>query len=181
MTYLSNIVRSQGDPKLIQTGRSSLSSADKLARAHGRFSIGLGLAELIAPNSITRALGLRGKEGLVRSYGAREIAAGVLSLSTAKQAGLWSRVAGDGLDAATLASGLRNDNPQRNNVAFALMMVLGIAALDIAVAQQTTARHTRSRSRPRLYADRSGFPKGLQAAKGRAKDMIQHATAGVTS
>ncbi|MBV9236210.1 MAG: hypothetical protein JOZ94_10300, partial [Xanthobacteraceae bacterium] len=79
MTYLSNIVRSQGDPKLIQTGRSSLSSADKLARALGWFSIGLGLAELIAPNSITRALGLRGKEGLVRSYGAREIAAGVLS------------------------------------------------------------------------------------------------------
>ncbi|MBV8511626.1 MAG: hypothetical protein JO289_15830 [Xanthobacteraceae bacterium] len=170
MTYLSNIVRSQGDPKLIQTGRSSLSSADKLARALGWFSIGLGLAELIAPNSITRALGLRGKEGLVRSYGAREIAAGVLSLSTEKQAGLWSRVAGDGLDAATLASGLRNDNPQRNNVAFALMMVLGIAALDIAVAQQTTARHTRSRSRPRLYADRSGFPKGLGAARAAARD-----------
>ena len=64
----------------------------------------------------------------MRSYGAREIAAGVLSLSTEKQAGLWSRVAGDGLDVATLVSGLRNDNPQRNNVAFALMMVLGIGA-----------------------------------------------------
>ena len=141
MTYLSNIVRSQGDPKLIQTGRSSLSSADKLARALGWFSIGLGLAELIAPHSITRALGLRGKESLVRSYGAREIAAGVLSLSTEKQAGLWSRVAGDGLD-----------------------------ALDLAVAQQTTARHARSRSRPRLYADRSGFPKGLGAARAAARD-----------
>ena len=33
MTYISNIMRSQGDPKLIQTGPSSLSSADKLARA----------------------------------------------------------------------------------------------------------------------------------------------------
>src|SRR6201989_2845382 len=124
MTYLSNIVRSQGDPKLIQTGRSSLSSADKLARALGWFSIGLGLAELIAPNSITRALGLQGKESLVRAYGAREIAAGVLSLSADKQAGLWSRVAGDGADVATLVPGLRHDNPQRNNVAFALMMVL---------------------------------------------------------
>ena len=170
MTYLSNIIRYEGDPKLVQSGPSSLSSTDKLVRALGWFSIGLGLAELIAPNTITRALGLRGKESLVRSYGAREIAAGVLSLSTEKQAGLWSRVAGDGVDVATLISGLRHDNPQRNNVAFALMMVLGIGLLDIAVARQTTARHAHGRSRPRLYADRSGFPKGLGAARATAKD-----------
>jgi hypothetical protein len=93
-----------------------------------------------------------------------------LSPSADKQAGLWSRVAGDGVDAATLVPGLRHDNPQRNNVAFALMMVLGIGLLDIAVAQQTTARHARGRRQPRLYADRSGFPKGLGAARAAAKD-----------
>ena len=92
-----------------------------------------------------------------------------MSLSADHQVGLWSRVAGDGMDVATLVSGLRNDNPQRNNVAFALMVVLGIGLLDITVAQQTTARHVRGRSQPRLYSDRSGFPKGLGAARGSAK------------
>ena len=175
MTSLANIThriaRSQGDPQLIRSGPSSLSSSDKLARALGWFSIGLGLAEIVAPERFTRALGMRGDETVVRACGIREIASGILSLSIEKQAGLWSRVAGDGLDLVTLMSGLREDNPKRDNVAIAMTMVLGVTVLDLVGAQATSARHARNRGQRRLYYDRSGFPKGLAAARGAAKNF----------
>jgi hypothetical protein len=129
------------------------------------------LAELIAPGRITRALGMQGAEGLVRAYGAREIASGVLTLSTEKQVGLWSRVAGDGLDVTTLLTGLREDNRKRSNVSAALLAVLGVTLLDLIAAQGATAHQRRSMGGRRVYHDRSGFPKGLQAAAGAAKGL----------
>ena len=169
MTYLSNIARSAGDPKVLRSGPSSLGTPDKLAKALGWFSLGLGLAELVAPGRITRALGMEGKEGLVRAYGAREVLAGIVSLSADKQTGLWSRLAGDGLDVAALVPGLRDDNPKRDNVGLALAVVLGVTLLDVIGAQATTARHSRNRGQRRLYHDRSGFPKGIEAARGAAR------------
>jgi hypothetical protein len=169
MNYVSNIVRSGGDPKVLRSGPSSLGPSDKLAKGLGWFSIGLGVVELMAPRSITRALGMQGREGLVRAYGAREIASGIISLSPDKEAGLWSRMVGDGLDALTLLSALRDDNPKRSNAAIALVAVLGVSALDFVGAQGAAARHGKARGQRRLYRDRSGFPKGLQAARGAAK------------
>jgi hypothetical protein len=169
MNHVSNIVRSKGDPKVLRTGPSSLSVSDKLAKTLGWFALGLGLAELIAPGRITRALGMQGTEGLVRAYGAREIASGVLTLSTDKQVGLWTRVAGDGMDVTTLLTGLREDNPKRANVSAALLAVLGVTLLDLVAAQGATTQQRQSVGRRRLYHDRSGFPMGLQAAAGAAK------------
>ena len=169
--YLSNIARSKGDPKVIRSGPSSLGTSDGLARGLGWFSIGLGLTELLAPELITRTLGMHGREGLVRAYGAREIASGMLSLSVDKQAGLWSRVAGDGLDIATVLTALRPDNPKRDNVTITLAMLLGITALDVIGAQSTTSRHSRAKGEARRYNDRSGFPRGLQGARGAARDF----------
>jgi len=171
MNYLSNIARSEGDPKVVRSGPSSLGAPDRLAKALGWFSIGLGVAELMAPSRITRALGMEGKEAVVRAYGAREIASGMLSLSMNKQAGLWSRLAGDGLDIATLMAGLRPDNPKRDNVTIALLIVGGITLLDAIGAQGTTSRHAAHNGRRRSYHDRSGFPQGVQAAKGAATDV----------
>jgi hypothetical protein len=171
MTYLSSIARSEGDPKVLRSGRSSLGTSDHLAKAIGWFSLGLGLTELLAPGHITRALGMEGKEGLVRAFGAREIGHGLLTLSPDKQVGLWSRVAGDGLDIATLVGGLRDNNPKRDNVAIALAMVVGVTLLDVIAAQSTSNRHNRQRGERRLYRDRSGFPGGVNAARGAAKDF----------
>lgn len=177
MPYLTNltskIARSEGDPKIISTGPSSLGGADRLGKALGWFSFGLGLAELVAPRQITQALGMEGKEGLVRAYGAREIGAGVLCLSVDKQLGLWNRVAGDGVDIATLVTGLGKDNPKRNNVAIALAVVLGVTALDVIAAQATTTRHARGNAQPRSYDDRSGYPKGIQASRGKAREVAE--------
>ncbi|WP_204280332.1 hypothetical protein, partial [Raoultella ornithinolytica] len=68
---------------------------------------------------------MEGKEALVRVYGAREIGSGILSLSVDKNLGLWSRVAGDGLDIATVLTALRSDNPKRDNVGIALALLVG--------------------------------------------------------
>ncbi len=171
MNYIANIVRSDGDPKIVRSGPSSLSAADRLARSLGWLSIGLGLVELIMPGRIANALGMQGKEGLVRAYGAREIASGVLCLSPDKTAGLWSRAAGDGLDVAALLPALSDRNPKRDNVTLALAVVVGIALLDVIAAQATTARHGQSQGRTRSYRDRSGFPRGLQVAKEAAKEV----------
>jgi hypothetical protein len=169
---LGNIVRSEGDPKVLQTGRSSLSGADRLGRALGWVSLGLGLTELLLPRQITGALGMDGKEALVRAYGAREIGSGILSLSIDKDAGLWSRVAGDGLDVVTLLTGLRSDNPKRGNVGLALAMIVGITAIDLFGAQAVMIRHSRrGGGADRQYRDRSGFPQGLEKARGAARDF----------
>jgi hypothetical protein len=53
------------------------STTDALARGLGVFSIALGLVEVVAARSLTRALGMQGNETLVRLYGLREIAKGV--------------------------------------------------------------------------------------------------------
>jgi hypothetical protein len=175
MPYLTDlttkIARSEGDPKIISTGPSSLGASDRLGKALGWFSFGLGLAELIAPRQITRALGMEGKEALVRAYGAREIGAGMLCLSIDKPLGLWNRVAGDGIDIATLLTGLRSDNAKRNNVMIALAVVAGVTALDVFAAQATTSRHSRNGAEPRNYRDRGGYPKGIKQSRGAAREM----------
>jgi hypothetical protein len=171
MTYISNLVRSEGDPKVLRSGPSSLAAPDRLGKARGWFSLGLGFVELLAPHRITRALGMEGQEALVRAYGAREISSGILSLSTEKNLGLWSRVGGDGIDIATLMTALRDDNPKKQNVATAIAMVAGITLLDVVAAQGTTARHSRTSGDRHAYRDRTGFPGGLAAARGAAKEF----------
>jgi hypothetical protein len=167
----SKIARSEGDPKVVSAGPSSLGTSDWLGRALGWFSFGLGLAELLAPRQIARALGMEGKEALIRAYGVREIGAGILCLSIDTQSGLWSRVAGDGIDIATLLTGMRTGNPKRDNVMLALAVVLGVTALDVVAAQATTSRHRRNGAGPRSYSDRSGYPKGIESSRGAAKDL----------
>jgi hypothetical protein len=171
ITSISNIARSEGDPKVLSTGPGSLDNTDRLARALGWFSIGLGLTELLAPRALTRWLGMEGHETLVRAYGMREIGAGIMTLSPDKGLGLQSRVAGDALDIATLLAGLRGDNPKRDNVAIALAMVVGVTLLDIAGASGVKKSQSRSDTPARTYRDRSGYPKGLENARGAARDF----------
>jgi len=171
ITSLSNIARSQGDPKVLSSGPSSLDASDRLARGLGWFSIGLGVTELLAPRALTRFLGMEGSETLVRAYGLREIGAGIMTLSPDKGLGLQSRVAGDALDIATLLAAMRGDNPKRDNVAIALAMVVGVTLLDIAGAQGVHANQRRSDRPRRTYRDRSGYPRGLENARGAARDF----------
>ena len=105
---------------------------------------------------------MEGKEALVRAYGVRELGHGIVSLSPDKHLGLWSRVAGDGLDIATLMTAMRHDNPKRDNVGIALAAVLGVTMLDIVGAQGVTARHGRSQRSATLLQRSVRLPEGCQ-------------------
>jgi len=167
MKYLANAVRTNGDPQILESGPSSLTSADQLSRFLGWFSIGLGLTELFSGRALARNLGLDGKEGLMRLFGARELAAGFATLSVDKKGGLFSRVAGDALDILALITAITEDSHprQKDNARLALLAVLGVTALDIVAARAVATEEARSAVAPRKYADRTGFPKGLEAAR----------------
>lgn len=142
-----------------------------LANGLGWFSIGLGLVELVAAKRLARALGLRGQESLIQAYGLREIGNGIgILASRDKTPWLWGRVGGDALDLATLASGL--DGRHRQNVGVAMAAVAGVTALDVVCAQQLTAERYGRRAPRRDYTRRSGFPKGVDAVRGIARDAI---------
>jgi hypothetical protein len=178
LTRIAHLARHPGDPRILRTGPSSLAPAARLGRMMGWFGLALGLAQLVAPRRFTRPLGLRGREGLVRACGAREVASGLLSLSIDRRLGLTTRIAGDAMDIATLLGALHRSNPRRDKAALALAGVLAATVLDVAAAAAESRRHARARGFPRDYADRSGFPKGLEAARrGREAELPAPANA----
>src|SRR3954471_6215350 len=137
--------------------------AQAVARALGWFSIGLGLAELLAPRMVARASGMEGRESLLQAYGVREIATGIgILLSVNPRPWVASRVAGDALDIATLATG-------RSRSTAALAAVAGVAALDVyATAAMQPER------RPFFdYSTRSGFPRPASQMRGAAADKVR--------
>lgn len=163
MNVASTLVTSRPD--------RSLTFTDRVARGLGWFSIGLGLAEIIAPGKLAGALGLEGKETLLRAYGGREIGAGVWALSDTPAPAIWARVGGDLVDLATLAAGLRGaDEEQRRNAFIALAAVGGITLVDLLTAMSLTAETSENKGNTgRDYSDRSGFPGGSDKARGAAR------------
>jgi uncharacterized membrane protein len=117
------------------------SNAPALARGLGWFSIGLGLAEVLAPRGVARIAGLRGNhDGLIRLFGLREIASGIGIFMQGRKpaAAVWSRVAGDALDLAALGAAFTSPDSRKGRVAFATANVLAVTALDVICARQLT-------------------------------------------
>jgi hypothetical protein len=161
MTDNATLVTRRPDRSMTMTGR--------VARGLGWFSIALGLTELVAPGKLARSLGLEGKETLLRGYGAREIASGVGALSIDPTPAIWSRVGGDLLDLGTLAIGMRKaDDEQRRNAGMAIAAVVGVTLIDLLTAASLTRETSEHRGERRDYGDRSGFPKGIDKARGAA-------------
>src|SRR4051812_23622076 len=134
-------------------------ASKQLARGLGWFSLGLGMAELLIPGKIARALNMRGEENLLRFYGVREIAAGLGILASGEpRPWVWGRVAGDAVDLATLAARLHGALPrEQRNLALAIGAVAGVTAADIVCAKDLGQRVERRMVRD--YSDRSGFLK----------------------
>lgn len=149
----------------------SLTKTDRVARGLGWFSLALGVAEIVAPGKLARALGLEGRERLLQAYGGREIGAGIWALSDTPAPAMWARVAGDLVDLATLAAGVRDgDETQRRNAWIAFALVGGITAVDLLTAASLTAEQSERRGDTgRDYSDRSGFPGGAAKARGTAE------------
>ena len=113
----------------------------QLARGLGWFSLGLGLAELLAPRGVGRIAGVRGSTGLIRLMGLREIAHGLAIFSQGKRPAeaVWARVVGDGLDLACLGAAFASPDNDKGRLAFATANVLAVTALDVLCAQQLSA------------------------------------------
>ena len=122
---------------------------DRLGTALGWASFALGAPLLAAPGRVARAIGLEdtpSTRALARGVGVRELAAGAGILKQGRpMAGLWSRVAGDGMDLALLAAGRRGPSDPRR-LAIAAGAVAGIAALDLLAASRVTRRATPTRT-----------------------------------
>jgi hypothetical protein len=162
----SNVV-----PRTAIRGRS-WSSHDRLAKNLGYFSIALGMVELMAPRALCNAIGLRGMEPVIRAYGAREVATGVAILASHNpEPWIWARVAGDVADIATVATGLQQDNSRTENKVMTLAALAAVTALDVECARALNAEKGSRKTAVVNYSNRSGFPQGLEAARGAARDF----------
>ena len=120
-----------------------IGDGEGLAGFLGWFSIGLGLAETLAPERVAEWLGMEDWSDLIRAYGVRELAAGMGVLSQEHPTPwVWARVVGDALDLATLSARLTPGNPKRRNVGIAIAAVAGVTVLDVICGRQL-ARHER--------------------------------------
>jgi uncharacterized membrane protein len=130
-------------------------SAERLAVGLGWFSIALGIVEVAAPDRVARFIGARDDDttrAVLRGFGSREIANGIAILTQPDQARwLWSRVAGDAVDLASLGTVLQEDRADRGRTLGATAAVLGVTALDILCA---TRLDTERLSAPRSRAHR---------------------------
>lgn len=113
---------------------------DPLPKFLGWFSIGLGLAEVLAPRALGRLIGAGAEHPTVMTaYGLREIAAGVGILANPSRSGPWlaARVAGDALDIASLFRAWMDANEgDRLRIVSAGIAVAGVTALDVYAANK---------------------------------------------
>jgi L-ascorbate metabolism protein UlaG (beta-lactamase superfamily) len=131
----------------------------RLARALGWFSVGLGMAEVVAPRRLGKLIGAPGHEWLLRAMGLREIMAGVGLLTArpdAKPLSKWmlARVGGDAVDLALLGAAFNAnkgwfDRKRRVRTLAAIGAVAPVVAADIICARRLTHQATEEAARPR--------------------------------
>jgi len=147
----------------------SRQQARTLARGLGWFSIGLGVVQLLCARRLAPAVGLAGRDRLVRACGMREIATGAGLLATRRRdpaPWLWGRVAGDAVDLLLLLRG----RPSRDRPALATVAMATVAtatALDVACARRLTGPAPRA---PVDYSGRSGWPRPVADMRGAARE-----------
>jgi|SRR5581483_7275631 len=106
----------------------------------GWLSIGLGLSALLAPRTLGEWTGLENRTGLLRAIGARELLSGAGLLARPEDpTWLWSRVVGDLIDIAVLASAGSATPQSRRRRRATLAVVSAIGAADLATALQRTS------------------------------------------
>jgi uncharacterized membrane protein len=134
---------------------------ESLADFLGVFSLGLGLAQVLAPATMSKVCGIKNADenrSLMRALGTREISHGIAILSRQQpEKALWSRVAGDALDLALLGKVMTNPENNRGRALFATANVLAVTALDVMAARQLSRQ-------PRTVAN-EGADRGIVRTK----------------
>jgi uncharacterized membrane protein len=155
------------------TGREEREGdGEGMAQALGWFSVGLGLAQLVAPREIARMIGVSERTGLIRAVGLRELTTGIGILSQPRAAGwLWARVAGDVMDLALLGNAMvADEDADRGRVAAAIAAVVGVGAADVVAGQQAGSED--GSESVRSFYEAPGEA-GLSGAGERARGGIQ--------
>lgn len=119
-------------------------NAEGLATGIGCFSIALGLAELAAPASVARLIGVPDDDrtrNVLRAIGLREVVSGIGILSQPQAAGwVWLRVGGDVMDLGLLGAAMTSDRARTDKVATTAAAVAGVAALDAMCGSRLRSR-----------------------------------------
>jgi len=118
------------------------------------------------PRRLARLVGAPNAPTLTRIFGLREIGTGI-GILTSKDPSpwLWGRVAGDALDVATVGAGLvTRGRPLRTLTSVA--MLLGIAWVDLKVAEKAPPARKLEKRSSRDYRSRSGFPRSPTEMRG---------------
>lgn len=128
------------------------SSLERRAVGLGWFSVGLGLAQLLAPRQVARLIGADGDDSNTRTVlmgvGVRELTCGIGLLSKSRPAAwAWARFAGDVMDLALLGYVW-----QQNGVSREKMLGVGGTVLGAALADAQTAMELQ-RARLNPFAD----------------------------
>jgi uncharacterized membrane protein len=126
--------------------RRSPRTPELLAWGLGWFSIGLGVAQLVAPRAISRLTGVPMPAAFTRLCGAREIACGLGVLSQ-EQPATWvqARIAGDTLDLAALGAALvTGPRVSARRAAVTAAAMTAITALDVYCSRELTERRGRT-------------------------------------
>jgi len=134
-------------PALQRVGSSPRASA-RNGLGLGVLSVGLGLAELLAPDRMASLIGLPKTPRtrlVLRALGVRELLAGVGLLAQPRSARWhWSRVAGDAMDLALLGGGFSQGRTKRTRLIAATAAVAGVTAIDALSAARESRESARS-------------------------------------
>src|SRR5215216_7897367 len=118
--------------------------AERRARGLGWFSIGLGLAQIGAPRTMARLIGISDDDetrNTMFALGLREITSGIGILSSPRAPGwVWTRVGGDLMDLALLGTAMSDNENDRNRLAAATAAVAGVTVVDFLPSQQPSQR-----------------------------------------
>ena len=114
---------------------------DGIARGLGWFSVGLGLAQILAPRAVCRIVGLPPAPTLTRLCGLRELACGIGILTQTNPAPwLKARVAGDAMDLACLAIAAPMSESRGARISSALAAVSAVTALDVYCSRELSQK-----------------------------------------
>lgn len=148
--------------------KSRQDEVQRRGRGLGWMSLGLGVAQLAAPDTVRRLSGVDDSatsRAVVPLVGARELvhAAGLLT-SRRKGIWAWTRVVGDAMDLTSLAMAIAHrGGSRRRRLVGVTGAVIGITVLDLLTAVQAT-RATRSDAVPAVRRSRTGGSMELTAA-----------------
>jgi uncharacterized membrane protein len=148
----------------------------KVAKGLGWFSIGLGVAELVAPDGVARLIGVRPgntSRTLLRIAGARELSAGLGILARERPTRwVWSRVAGDMMDLSMLGAAMTRNHTEHARLNAATVAVLGVTALDILTGNGLSSQQRGPAAKSRGRTDNAGIRVKRSVTIGRPRQEL---------